>query len=413
MSATLANVTRTFEKRRTSGRVLLGGGLLGVAVVLAGLNLRPAVTSVGSVLDEVRESLGASSIWAGALTTAPGLCFAAAGSVAPWVSRRVGLPVAVSLALALLTAGLLVRVLDGKLVVLGGTVVATAGIALANVLIPVVVKDSFPARIGLMSGLYSAALQTGGALGSAVTPPAATALGGWRQGLGGWSVLGGAALVLWLVAARTRPASPATRGASDTSAAPGEDRGPSLFGNRLAWTVTLFFGLQACGAYIIMGWLPEMLVDAGISRDNAGLLLGLVSILGMPVSLFLVPLAVRARSQSWWIVGLSVLGLVGVVGLMMAPAAQPVLWSVCLGMGMSVFSLAITLVALRARTGADTARLSAMAQGIGYLLAAVGPFLFGFLYDVTGGWTVPCVLLLASTGAQMIFGWLAGRPRFV
>jgi CP family cyanate transporter-like MFS transporter len=297
-------------------------------------------------------------------------------------------------------------VLDGQLVVLGGTVVATAGIALANVLIPVVVKDAFPARIGLMSGLYSAGLQTGGAIGSAVTPPIAVALGGWRQGLASWTVFAGIALVLWLASARARPRS------ATVADAPGSG-GRSLLGNRLAWTVTLFFGLQACCAYTAMGWLPEMLVSAGISREDAGLLLGLVSILGLPVSLFLVPVAVRSRSQSWWIVGLSVFGLVGVVGLMVAPAAQPVLWSLCLGLGMSVFSLAITLVALRTRTGADTARLSAMAQGIGYLLAAIGPFLFGLLYDVTGGWTVPCVLMLAATGAQLVFGWFAGRPRFV
>ncbi|HKS43917.1 MAG TPA: MFS transporter [Amycolatopsis sp.] len=393
-------------KQRAAGRALTGAGLLGVAVVLAALNLRPAVTSVGSVLDEVRNSLGASSTWSGALTTVPGLCFAVAGSTAPWIARRIGVATTVTVSLALLTGGLLVRVLDGPFVVLGGTLVTTAGIALANVLIPVVVKDAFATRIGLMSGFYTGALQTGGALGSAVTPPVDLALGGWRQGLAGWAVLSGVALLLWLVAARTKPALAVSAGRPHSG-------GRSLLGNRLAWTVTLFFGLQACLAYIVMGWLPEVFVEAGVSRGGAGLLVGLISLLGLPVSLFLVPLAARSRGQSWWVAALGVFGLVGTAGAMVAPGAQPLLWSICLGIGMSVFSLAITIITLRARTGEETARLSAMAQGFGYLLAALGPFLFGLLREETGGWTVPFAMLLAVCAGQTFFGFLAGRPRFV
>ncbi|GAB2988896.1 MFS transporter [Amycolatopsis acidiphila] len=387
-------------------RVLVGGGLLGVAVVLAALNLRPAVTATGSVLDEIRGSLGATSTWAGALTTAPGLCFAAAGSAAPWVARRIGIGASVTAALVLLTGGLILRVLDGQLVVLGGTLVATAGIALANVLIPVVVKESFTARIGLVTGLYTGALQAGGAMGSAVTPPLDEAFGGWRPGLASWAVLSGLALVVWLAVARTRPGAARGEGSPDTTHR-------SFLRNRLAWIVTIFFGLQACLAYIVMGWLPEVFIDAGLSRGDAGLLLGLVSLIGLPVSLIVPPLAARRGSQSWWIVGLGACGFLGVVGIMSAPGAAPLLWAILIGIGMSVFSLALTTIALRARTGGDTARLSGMAQGIGYLFAAAGPFLFGILHDLTGGWTVPFTMLLVVVAVQMVFGFLAGRPRYV
>ncbi|OKH64559.1 hypothetical protein EB73_23450, partial [Mycobacterium sp. SWH-M3] len=140
------------------GAMAAGGALLIIAVILTALNLRPAITSIGPVLGEMRESLGASAIWAGALTTLPGLCFAAAGLAAPWLARRIGLGRAIALALAVLSIGLVVRVLDGQYVVIGGTLVATAGIALVNVLIPVVIKGSFPAQIGLMTGIYTAAL---------------------------------------------------------------------------------------------------------------------------------------------------------------------------------------------------------------------------------------------------------------
>ena len=399
-------MVETPVKHNTSTRVLVGTSLLGLAVVLAALNLRPAVTSVGSVLDEMRESLGASATWAGALTTVPGLCFAAAGSAAPWLAKRIGIAASVGSALVLLTAGLLLRVLDGPFVVLGGTLVATAGIALANVLIPVVVKESFSARVGLMTGLYTGALQAGGAAGSAVTPPLESTLGGWRPGLASWAVLSAIALVAWLLFARTR-AAPAS--------GPGSPEGGSrsLLRNKLAWIVTLFFGMQAFLAYVVMGWLPQVLMDAGVSRTDAGLLLGLVSILGLPVSLFVPPLAARSGNQSWWIVGLGVCGFAGVLGVMIAPGAAPLLWSILIGIGMSVFSLALTTITLRARTGGDTARLSGMAQGFGYLLAAAGPFLFGLLHDLTGAWTVPFAILLAVVAGQMVFGFLAGRPRYV
>lgn len=392
---------------RESHRVLVGSGLLAGAVVLAALNLRPAVTAAGSVLEEMRESLGASSLWASALTTLPGLCFAAAGSVAPWIARRIGIAASVAAALVLLTGGLVLRVVDGQLVVLGGTLVATAGIALANVLIPVVVKESFTARIGLVTGLYTGALQAGGALGSAVTPPLDGAFGGWRPGLGSWAALSALALVVWLVVARTRP------GPDHGEGSPEETSHRSFLRNRLAWIVTLFFGLQACLAYIVMGWLPEVFIDAGISQGDAGLLLGLVSFIGLPVSLLVPPLAARRGSQSWWIVALGICGFGGIIGIMLAPRMAPVLWSILIGIGMSVFSLALTTIALRARTGGDTARLSGMAQGFGYLFGAAGPFLFGILHDVTGGWLVPFTMLLVVLAVQMVFGYLAGRPRYV
>ena len=384
--------------------VVASGGLLAVAVVLTALNLRPAITGIGPMLDEMRHDLGASAVWAGVLTTLPTLCFAGAGMAAPLLARRFGIGVALSVGLAVLTAGLAVRVLDGPWVVLGGTLVATAGIALVNVLLPVVIKESFPLRVGVMTGVYTAALQGGGALGSALTPVAGDALGGWCPALLSWAVLAGIALVVWAFAAR---------GTGKAPVVPVVERGRSLLRSPLAWMVTLFFGLQAFYAYAAMGWFPQVLMDAGVPRADAGLLFGLVSVIAVPISLVVAPIAARWRSQSPWILGLGVFGLVGTAGLMLAPSWSPLLWAVLIGLGMSVFSLALTVIALRARTGADTARLSGMAQGIGYLIAAFGPFLFGLLHDVAGGWRVPLSMLLGLLVIQMFFGALAGRRRFV
>jgi MFS transporter, CP family, cyanate transporter len=388
----------------TPGVRAAGGALLTIAVILTALNLRPAITSVGPLLGEMRTSMGASATWAGVLTTLPGLCFAAAGLTAPWLSRRFGLSRAISAALVILSAGLLIRVLDGPYVVLGGTLVATAGIALTNVLIPVVIKGSFPARIGLMTGVYTAALQGGGALGSAVTPGLEGAFHDWRAALASWAVVAVLALAVWSVA---------SRGIVGGRASESHVKGRSLLRSRLAWTVTLFFGCQSLLAYVMMGWLPEVFIDSGVSKSTAGLLVGLMSLIAVPISIFVSPLAARSASQSGWIVGLGTIGVAGVIGLLVDPGAAPLLWSILVGLGLSVFSLALTVIALRARTTEDTAQLSGMAQGFGYLLAGLGPFLFGLLHDLTDGWTVPWAMVLIVYLVQMSMGALAGRNRYV
>lgn len=386
--------------------VVAGGALLAVAVVLTALNLRPAVTSVAPLLGEMRVEFGVSATWAGVLTTLPALCFAAAGLAAPRLSARIGLGRTVSLSLLIIAAGLLIRAAGGSTMVLGASLVACAGIALVNVLIPVVIKGSFPARIGLMTGIYTAALQAGGALGSAATPGLEEPLGGWRPALAVWAALALIALAVWVPVSRRH-------GAAWVRRVEHAEPPRSLLRNRLAWTVTVFFGCQAFMAYIVMGWLPEVFIDNGVPKVQAGVLVGLASLIGVPIALVVSPMAARRGSQSGWIVGLGLFGVVGILGVMLAPAAQPVLWSVLIGIGQSVFALAIAVIALRARTAEETAQLSGMAQGLGYLIAGTGPLLFGVLHDVTGGWTVPWILFLVVYAVQMATGAVAGRNRYV
>jgi MFS transporter, CP family, cyanate transporter len=386
--------------------VVAGGALLAVAVVLTALNLRPAVTSVAPLLGEMRVEFGVSATWAGVLTTLPALCFAAAGLAAPRLSARIGLGRTVSLSLLIIAAGLLIRAAGGSTVVLGASLVACAGIALVNVLIPVVIKGSFPARIGLMTGIYTAALQAGGALGSAATPGLEEPLGGWRPALAVWAALALIALAVWVPVSRRH-------GAAWVRRVEHAEPRRSLLRNGLAWTVTVFFGCQAFMAYIVMGWLPEVFIDNGVPKVQAGVLVGLASLIGVPIALVVSPMAARRGSQSGWIVGLGLFGVAGILGVMLAPAAQPVLWSVLIGIGQSVFALAIAVIALRARTAEETAQLSGMAQGLGYLIAGAGPLLFGVLHDVNGGWTVPWILFLVVYAVQMVTGAVAGRNRYV
>ncbi|WP_233158177.1 MFS transporter [Actinokineospora bangkokensis] len=381
----------------------MGTPLLVVGVALAAANLRPAVTSLAAVLGEVRGSLGASQAWASLLTAVPSVCFGLAGVLAPRVNRGLGMARAVGAAMAVLTAGLLLRVVDGPVVVLGGTLIACSGIALGNVLLPVVIKAAFPDRVGLVTGVYTAALAAGGGLGAAATSPLERWLD-WRGALAAWAVLSAAALLLWAVSARHAEVGEQVRQVEPRR---------SLLRSRLAWVVTAFFGLQALVAYTVMGWMPQLFVDAGLSRDAGGVLLAITSTVGVPVSLLVPPIAARAKDQSRWIGAMSAVGGLGVLGLWLAPAAVPLLWAVLVGVGMSVFSLAVVVISLRTATPEDTAALSAMAQSIGYLVGALGPFGFGFLHGLTGGWSASLVFVLVIIAGQFTFGVAAGRDRTV
>lgn len=372
---------------------------------MAAFNLRPAVTSIASVLGEVQHDVGASLVWASVLTAVPAICFGLAAIAAPMLGRHLGLARAIGLALAVLTCGLALRVVGGQWVVLGGTFIATSGIAIGNVLIPVVVKQSFPQAVGRVTGMYTAALAAGGGIAAAATPALDQWLGGWRAAVGAWSLLSAAALVLWLAGVRHAAEHDAP------VAVPAARR--SLLRSPVAWAVTGFFAMQSCSAYILMGWLVEFFVSHGVARTEAGLMLAVMNLMGIPLNLVIPWLALTRKSQSGWILAVTACSLTGVVGIGAAPTAAPWVWTVLFGIGTATLPLALGVVTLRSRGLPETAALSAMAQGFGYLIAALGPLIFGILHAASADWAVPIMLLGAVVVVQAVLGWLAGRPRQV
>lgn len=368
-----------------------------VAVLLVAFNLRIAVTSLGAMLDRLG-SMGLSATTQGVLTSLPVLCFAAVGATAMVLTRRVGVDRGLEAALVLLASGLVLRVLDGTPALIAGTLVACAGIALANVLIPAIVKEHFPARVGAMTGAYSAVLSLGSAFGAALTVPIANATGSWRVGLGVWALLAVVAAVAWAPYCRSRHRQPS----------PG--RGTSMWRNPTAWAVTVLFGTQSLFAYVMMSWLPSLYADAGFSDETAGLLLAVSILIGVPFFFLAPSLAGRLRHQGHLVAVLTSLTVLGWLGLWLAPAGGAWLWAALLGAGGAVFPVVLSFFALRTTTTADTAALSTMAQSLGYLLAAGGPFVVGVLHHTTGGWTLPCLLLAVLGMVQIGAGYLAGRP---
>ncbi|MEU8949790.1 CynX/NimT family MFS transporter [Streptomyces sp. NPDC048489] len=383
-----------------------------VGIVLAALNLRPAITSFGALLEEVRDGLGMSGSVAGLLTSVPPLCFAVFGVMAPRLARRFGPGAVVCAGMAAITAGLAIRPFTGNAAgFLAASALALMGIAVSNVLMPVIVKRWFPDRVGSMTGLYSMALALGTSAAAALTVPMTDALGGdWHSGLAVWAGLAGIAVLPWIPLVRTgAPSGDAP--AADT--APHEPGGLRVTRSRTAWALAVFFGLQATAAYITMGWMPQIFRDAGVSAGTAGLLLAVTMVMGVPLAFVIPRVATRLPHQGPIVVALGACGLAGYAGLYAAPAGGAWLWALLLGVSNCAFPLALTMVGMRARTGAGVAQLSAFAQSTGYLLSIPGPLLVGVLYQHSGGWGLPIALMAALMVPQIAVGVLAGRDRTV
>ncbi|MDQ6525792.1 MFS transporter [Nocardioides sp. LHD-245] len=373
-----------------------GVGLV-VAVLLVAFNLRLAITSLGALLDELRD-LGVSPATQGLLTSLPVLCFAVVGATAMAVTRWIGVDRGLVGALGLLTVGLVLRAVDGTPALIAGTAVACAGIALANVLVPAIVKEHFPHRVGVMTGAYTTVLSFGSAIGAAATVPIANAAGTWRVGLGVWALTALAAALAWAPYCRR----------SDPRRA--DVRRISLWRSPTAWAVTVLFGAQSLYAYVMMSWLPSVYAGAGFSDETAGLLLATSITIGLPFFFLAPTLAVRLRQQGHLVLVLTLLTMLGWAGLWLAPAGGAWLWAALLGAGGAVFPVTLSFFAMRTTSTAETASLSAMAQSIGYLIAAGGPLLVGILHDASGSWRLPCALLVGIGAVQIGAGYVAGRP---
>ncbi|WP_435821535.1 MFS transporter [Micromonospora musae] len=393
---------------RPSGPVA-GAALVLVGMLLVALNLRAAITSLGALLDEVRDGMGLSGAMAGVITTLPAIAFGVFGALTPRLVRRYSPPRLLAAAMVLLAAGQLVRVgTTSTAVFLVGSATALAGVAVANVLLPLLVKQYFPHRIGLVTGAYSMTLTAGAATAAASTVPIAHLLGSWRAGLAVWAGLAAVAVLPWLPLALRRGTT--RRTATTTEPTPARIR-PAR--TRLGWAMAVYFGTQSLSAYAIMGWLAQLFRDAGFQPEQAGLLLAGVTALGVPIALLMPTFAGRLRSLRPLMLALSAAMAIAYVGVALAPHRGALLWVVLLAIGQSAFPLALAIIGMRARTTEGTVALSAFTQSTGYLIAAIGPLLVGILYQATGGWTVPIGFLAVALVVQTAAGMIIARPRHV
>jgi CP family cyanate transporter-like MFS transporter len=376
-----------------------------LGLVLLSLNLRPAAVSVGPVLAEVRDGLGMSTPAVGLLTSLPVLAFAAFGALAPAAARHVGVHRVTLLALLAVVAGLFGRAAThSEVVFLVLSMLALGGMAMANVLLPSLVKLHFPGRVGAVTAVYTTALAIGLTAALVLTVPVSEAYGGWRAGLGAWAVVALVAALPWVGLVAHDQA---------MESAPRSIRFGDVARSRLGLAMAAFFGLQSLQAYAVFGWFALLWRENGFTAGEAGALLGCLAAVSIPLSLWAPAAVARRAHPRGLLLAIMLCYPAGYVGLMVAPHRLALLWAVLVGVGAVTFPIVLTLIGLRSRTPQGTAALSGFTQSMGYLLAAVGPFGVGALHDVTGGWTAPLLLLTVLMVPQVLLGMYVARPAYI
>ncbi|MDX3907782.1 MAG: MFS transporter [Pigmentiphaga sp.] len=379
--------------------------LLGILLVAA--TLRAPLTGIGPLLGHIRASTGLDAGSAGLLNTLPLLAFGVFSILAPVAGRRLGLERTLFLAMAGLSAGILMRSMPGIAPLFLGTLIGGIAIAVGNVMVPALVKREFPQRIAPLTGLYSVVMTLASGTAAGIAVPLADALpGGWRSSLACVLILTVPAAVVWLARARHAAASPI--------AEPGSPGAPvNVWRSWLAWQVTLFTGIQAFNFYILVAWLPSMLHETGMSPTQAGWMVSLLQLAALLGNIATSTFSGRLRDQKGLGLTISLLCLIGFAGMALYPA-WTVVW-ICIGgagLGGSLV-LSLAYISLRAASTHQAASLSGMAQSLGYLIGAAGPVVCGVLRDATGSWLPALWLMVTMAGIQAWVAYGAGRSRTV
>ncbi|MBX3519728.1 MAG: MFS transporter [Xanthobacteraceae bacterium] len=379
--------------------------LLVAVIFLISLNLRPAITGVGPLLEFIRTDTGLSAVLAGVLTSIPLAAFAFMSPWAAAIGGKLGMERAIFVALIVLAAGTLLRSVPSLFMLYAGSILLAAAIAVGNVLVPALIKRDFPDKVGLMTSVYATTLASFASLSSGVAVPFAQILpGGWRGSLAVWFV---PAVITALILL------PELRKATKPLASPGAKAEQSVWRSKLGWNVTLFMGLQSMSFYTVLSWLSSILQDQGYAPVAAGWITALFPALGIPVGLVFPAIVARFRDQRALSVFWSTAMLAGYIGMILWPQFI-VVWVIISGIALGFcFPLALAFFAMRAADARQAAALSGMAQSVGYGIAAAGPVLFGALHDWAHGWIAALWMLVICAGAQAFVGWHAGRKGHV
>ncbi|MEY3407085.1 MAG: hypothetical protein RL038_146, partial [Actinomycetota bacterium] len=168
-------------------------------------------------------------------------------------------------------------------------------------------------------------------------------------------------------------------------------------------------GMQSTMFYATLTWVPTTLQSIGFTPAEAGNWLSYLTTIGIPLGLFL-PMFLRLfRSYAVAAITASVVVVVGTLGFALFPGELLWLWLGLMGIGGGLaFPLSLAIVTHRAATGDVTTSLSAMSQGFGYLIAAVGTYAIGVAAEFFDSWTTPLWILGGIAILQLVFAGRAG-----
>ncbi|MEQ8577730.1 MAG: MFS transporter [Balneola sp.] len=391
-----------YSDRPKKDQVLLIAG-----IILIGFNLRPALSGVGPLIAMIREATGLSNSMLGLLTTLPLVAFGVLSTLTPLFTRRFGIEKTLSGALLLLTVGIVLRAFGYIPLLFLGTILLGIAIAFGNVLLPALVKRDFDKRSGFMTSLYSGMMGVGAALAAGLSVPIAESFpGSWKTSLGVWGLFSFLAFLVWV--SQNKFSVPTNSKRSFKKAM------KDLGSNALAWNVALFLGLQSIAFYVILAWLPDILISKGFSSSEAGWYLSLSQVTGVLGSVLVPVIAAKKDDQRKYISALILLEALSLIGLWLGTNATVFLW--VSGIGFSLggsFGLALLFIVLRSSDSETATELSGMSQSIGYLLAATGPILIGAVFDITGDWDTALYILFMILFFKLYTGLKAGKAQAI
>ncbi len=397
------HTTRNLRFKKETWILLLG-------IIFMASTLRSPLTGVGPIVSTIRSDLAISNVLAGFITTIPLLAFAILSPFAPKISRKLGLQSTIFYSLILLTAGILIRSFGNTPSLFIGTFLLGLAIAFGNVLLPSIIKLNFPLQIGLMTGIYTVSMNLSSAISAGITAPLSnTATLGWQGALGIWAALSFIALLVWL------PQLKNGRGAIKSSTTHKTASSKQvIWKSPLAWSITFFMGLQSLIFYTTAAWIPEVLKSQGMSGESAGWSLSLLQLAQLPMTFIIPIIADKMKNQRIIVIVVTLFYLAGFTGILSGSTALIPLSMILMGIaGGASFGLAMMFFALRTHTPQESAELSGLAQSFGYLFAAIGPVLFGFLHDVSLGWKVPMGILFTSAILLFLAGMKAGKREYI
>ncbi len=386
------------HSNKTNTALLLAG------ILLIAFNLRPALASLGPLVDDIREATGLSNFMLGLLTTLPLAAFCFVSISAAFFTKKLGIGRVLFLALILLTIGILIRSLDWLPTLYIGTFLLGIAIAFGNVLLPSLTKQNFPNKAGLITSLYSGMMGIGAALAAGISVPLARDYQlNWQGSLQVWAIVSFLALLLWTPQLWRLKRVKSNRNPIQAI--------KNMLGQRLAWSVAMFMGLQSFSFYVILAWLPDLLISRGYDHESAGWMLSLSQATGILGSLTIPFIAGKKSNQQSLVIFLVAMEVVSIIGLLLPQFGLQWLWISMIGYVLGgCFGLALLFLVLRARDTETATELSGMAQSVGYFIAATGPILIGSIFDFTQSWSYPLLFLMIVAFVKLYMGLEAGKP---
>lgn len=382
--------------------------LLIIGIVFVSTTLRAPLTAVGPIISYIRDGLAISNVLAGFITTIPLLAFAIVSPFAPKVARRYGMEMTLFLAILLLAIGIIIRSLGTPFLLLLGTALIGVAISFGNVLIPSFIKLKFPLQLGLMTGLFTVSMNLSAGIGAGISYPIAESTSyGWQGALGFWAILAIIACIIWLPQIKEKQIVVQESPTNSINT-------KSILKSPLTWTITLCMGLQSLIFYTTAAWIPEILQTQGMDAEKSGWMLSIMQFAQLPMTFIIPIIAGKMKDQRILVLVFTVFYLIGFIGMLYGDISLALLWMIVLGFGGGAsFGLVMMFFSLRSRTPMEAANLSGVAQSIGYLLAAAGPVVFGYIHDETGSWYTPLILFIVTVILLLFSGMHAGRNRFV